>query len=1209
MEARGRRFAFFGLVFAFVASAEGATYLPISDAELASQSPVIVRARVVGTAVRVETLEGSDRPFTIVTLEVLETIKGEVAGSTLELRLPGGRVGSLAGWIPGTPVFQPSQQVILLLRPAEGRAGEYHLSEFGLSRFDLVQDSSGRRFALRPAFAPEEDLYLAQRAPALRERTPGAGATPLRDADSLLCALRAAARGEAMPEVEYAEPAGVVFDPEAFSLKPEWVNIGGVEGSGNLFRWFWDTGASSNAVVSVIGTQSLLSDSSDGILHVQNGVDQWDGVPATDVRISGVTGGGNVTINLDAVVDFSGGSAWSPALPCSTGGTIGLGGPGSSSGPRTFKGDSPYFAPSSGTVSMRQRTGSAGCYNAATFRTAVMHEMGHVLGLGHPDQAQSTHSTTTSANWANAVMASSVPGSKPSTPQTDDTQAMQYYYGTGGGGTPPTANFTFSPPSPTAGQLVSFTDTSTGTPTSRSWNFNDPSSGGANTSSLQNPTHTFASGGTYNVSLTATNGSGSSAPVSHSVVVTGPPTANFTFSPPSPTTGQTVSFTDTSTGSPTSWSWNFGDASSGGANTSTLKNPTHAFATANTYTVTLTATNGAGSSTPVMHSIVVSNPTPPTAAFTFSPPSPVTGQNVFFSDTSTGSPTSWSWNFGDGTASTAQNPVKFYGSPNSYLVTLRATNSSGSTMQSQIVVVSAAGSPPTANFTFSPASPVVGQNVFFTDTSSGAPTSWFWTFGDGTTSSAQNPVKTYTSANSYLVMLTATNSSGSSILSRIVVVSAAGSAPTAAFAFSPSSPLVGQTVSFTDTSTGGPTSWTWSFGDPASGAANASSLPNPAHAFATAGTHTVSLTAQNAFGSNATTRTVTVATLPAPTAAFVFSPAVPQPGQTVSFTDTSTGGPTSWTWDHGDGSGSSFQNPSHAYLAAGTYTARLTASNASGSSQTTQTMTVRVSTPCPTDTSTLPANAGHNFCVTLAARDQRTGRTGPGLAIPQNDHFGYFSIPAITSDPINPEVFVKVLDGRAFNNFFWVFYGGLTDLEYTITVLDFQTGRTRQYTKPAGSASSGFDVLAFSGAGSVLSSPEAVPAEAAGTPAARVSPGGQAGCSSNISTLCLDSARGFTVTLAARDQRTGRTGAGQAIPQNDLFGYFSIPALTSDPTNPEVFVKVLDGRAINGHFWVFYGGLTDLEYTITVRDTLTGQIRTYFKSGGSADGGFDVLAF
>lgn len=101
----------------------------------------------------------------------------------------------------------------------------------------------------------------------------------------------------------------------------------------------------------------------------------------------------------------------------------------------------------------------------------------------------------------------------------------------------------------------------------------------------------------------------------------------------------------------------------------------------------------------------------------------------------------------------------------------------------------------------------------------------------------------------------------------------------------------------------------------------------------------------------------------------------------------------------------------------------------------------------------------------------------------------------------------------------------------------------------------------------------------------------------------------FRVTLGARDHRSGRTASGVAIPQNDLFGYFSIPGLTGDVNNPEIFVKVIDGRAVNGKFWVFYGGLTDLEFTLNVTDVSTNFVRSYFKAGGSACGAYDTIAF
>lgn len=113
------------------------------------------------------------------------------------------------------------------------------------------------------------------------------------------------------------------------------------------------------------------------------------------------------------------------------------------------------------------------------------------------------------------------------------------------------------------------------------------------------------------------------------------------------------------------------------------------------------------------------------------------------------------------------------------------------------------------------------------------------------------------------------------------------------------------------------------------------------------------------------------------------------------------------------------------------------------------------------------------------------------------------------------------------------------------------------------------------------------------------------GPSGACSGLCLIGNR-FEATLVARDQRTGNTGTGTPLPESDIFGYFSIPALTNNATNPEVFVKVLDA---GGKFWVFYGGLTDFEFTLSIRDTTTGVVKTYFKAAGSLCGGADTNAF
>ena len=109
--------------------------------------------------------------------------------------------------------------------------------------------------------------------------------------------------------------------------------------------------------------------------------------------------------------------------------------------------------------------------------------------------------------------------------------------------------------------------------------------------------------------------------------------------------------------------------------------------------------------------------------------------------------------------------------------------------------------------------------------------------------------------------------------------------------------------------------------------------------------------------------------------------------------------------------------------------------------------------------------------------------------------------------------------------------------------------------------------------------------------------------------LRLNAAHPFAVTLSAIDPHTGATAPGAASQANDLWGYFAIPAISNNPNNPEVFVKLLDGTAINGDFWFFYGGLTNLEYTLTVTDATTGTQKTYTKPAGSECGGSDTAAF
>jgi len=152
---------------------------------------------------------------------------------------------------------------------------------------------------------------------------------------------------------------------------------------------------------------------------------------------------------------------------------------------------------------------------------------------------------------------------------------------------------------------------------------------------------------------------------------------------------------------------------------------------------------------------------PLVAAFSASPIYGKAKLNVKFTDTSTGTPTKWIWNFGDGSKSFLQNPTHKYSKAGVYTVSLTVKNAAGrnTVTKSKYITVT---TKPVAALSASPTSGRVPLKVKFTDKSIGTPTKWKWDFGDGTKSFLQNPTHKYSKAGKYTVTLKVTNAAGSS---------------------------------------------------------------------------------------------------------------------------------------------------------------------------------------------------------------------------------------------------------------------------------------------------------------------------------------------------------------------------------------------------------------------------------------------------------------
>ena len=479
----------------------------------------------------------------------------------------------------------------------------------------------------------------------------------------------------------------------------------------------------------------------------------------------------------------------------------------------------------------------------------------------------------------------------------------------------PSPSFTGIPHSGCSPLNVCFTSTSTpgNAPiTTYSWDFGDGVSG-----NTQNPCHVYNTAGTFQVTLTVTdqNSCTKSIATPNFITVGAKPTAGFTFSTPTPcTTPITISFTNTSTPSSSTSSWNFGD---GG--TSTQQNPSHGYAAAGNYTVTLIVSNN-GCTDTVTHQVTIAT-NPFNANFTASPTSGCMSLTVTFNDLSSPNPNSWSWNFGDGFASNAQNPTHVYTTPGTYTVSLTATNTSQCTNTKTLNNYITVYALPAVTFSGSPLSACHAPLTVNFSCNVANAVSWQWSFGDGGTSNAQNPSHTYTANGIYNVTLTITDNHGcSNSLSKIGYVKI--SPPVPSFIESPPSGCFPLPVQFTDSSStiSYLTGWTWSFGD----GSPVNHQQNPNHTYSDTGVYIVTLTVTDSAGCTGTA-TDTVEVGMHPLANFVADDTIGCHKFDVSFMDLSSTIANSWHWEFGDGGTSFLQNPSHTFSDTGYFDVMLVA--------------------------------------------------------------------------------------------------------------------------------------------------------------------------------------------------------------------------------------------------------------------------------------------
>lgn len=459
------------------------------------------------------------------------------------------------------------------------------------------------------------------------------------------------------------------------------------------------------------------------------------------------------------------------------------------------------------------------------------------------------------------------------------------------------------------GSTVNFTDssTATGNITGWYWDFGDGSF-----SYSQHPNHAYAASGVYEACLTIYTDDSCSSTVCDSFFVQcasqcGP--ASFTYN----ITGNTVSFTNTSSGTYASSGWIFGGNLPGSSQT----NPTVTYPGPGSYYVCLCIYDANGNLCDIVcETITIGNGCNAAAAFTYT----VSGNTATFSNNSTFPSGGYSyWYFSDGGTSYQTNPTHTFPGPGTYYACLTIQDSINPSCYDSIcqpVVIPGVQLNCQADFLAIDS----GNNVIFIDqsTSNGQIVSYYWNFGDGSTSFQQNPTHFYTSPGIYGPCLTITSILGADTCTSThcdtVVVGNTQCGP-ASFTYT----VNGNTVSFTNTSQGTYASSGWTFG----GGLPSSTLTNPTVTYNGPGTYNVCLCIYDANGNlcDIVCDTVVIGSGCNANASFTYTVS----GNTVTFNNTSTYPPTGYTyWYFSDGSVSYQTNPTHTFPGPGTYFACLT---------------------------------------------------------------------------------------------------------------------------------------------------------------------------------------------------------------------------------------------------------------------------------------------